>query len=61
MAAGGDAAHLAIASLHAVDVLLTWNGRHLANANKTGHIRAVNSRLGIATPIIATPFEVIPE
>ena len=57
----GDAAHLAFASLHAIDFLLTWNCRHLANANKARHIRVVNTRLGLATPIIATPFEIIPE
>lgn len=32
--AGGDAFHLAIVSLHRIDFLLTWNCRHLANANK---------------------------
>ncbi|CAN5859779.1 hypothetical protein BH11PLA1_BH11PLA1_18200 [soil metagenome] len=57
----GDAAHLAVASLHAVDFILTWNCRHLANANKARHIAAVNARLGLQTPIIATPFEIIPE
>ncbi|MBY0309220.1 MAG: PIN domain-containing protein [Phycisphaerales bacterium] len=57
----GDAAHLAAASLHGIDFILTWNCRHLANANKARHIRAVNTRLGLPTPIIATPFEVIPE
>lgn len=35
----GDALHLAIASFHKCDFLLTWNCRHLANANKFGHIR----------------------
>lgn len=59
--AAGDAAHLAMASLHSVDIILTWNCRHLANANKIPHLRAINTRLGLPTPIIATPFEVIPE
>lgn len=59
--AEGDAAHLAIASLHSIDFILTWNCRHLANANKVVHIRTVNKRLGLRTPIIATPFEIIPE
>jgi hypothetical protein len=58
--AGGDAAHLALASLHACDFLLTWNCRHLANANKQQHIRIINARLGLATPTITTPFELIP-
>lgn len=51
----GDAAHLATASFHAVDYLLTWNCRHLANANKVEHIRRVNRRLGLLTPEIVTP------
>ncbi|CAG0980144.1 hypothetical protein PHYC_01721 [Phycisphaerales bacterium] len=59
--AKGDAAHLAMASLHAADFLLTWNCQHLANANKQRHIRVINERLGLSTPIITTPFELIPE
>lgn len=57
----GDAAHLAFASMHSVDYLLTSNCRHLANANKQRHIRVVNDRLGLPTPIITTPFELVPE
>ncbi len=34
----GDALHLAIASFHKMDYLLTWNCNHLANANKKKHI-----------------------
>ena len=34
----GDALHLAIASFHQIDVILTWNCAHLANPNKFGHI-----------------------
>lgn len=33
---GGDALHLAIACYYRLDVLLTWNCRHLANPNKIG-------------------------
>ena len=36
----GDALHLALASHHKCDFLLTWNCLHLANANKFGHIAA---------------------
>ena len=59
--AGGDAAHLAFASIYGADFLLTWNCRHLANANKQRHIHVVNTRLGLTTPIICTPFELVPE
>ena len=40
---GGDALHLALASYHKCDFLVTWNCQHLANANKFGHIRRVNA------------------
>lgn len=53
---GGDALHLAIASVHRVDVLLTWNCRHLANPSKMEHIRLVNYELGLPTPILTTPL-----
>lgn len=55
----GDALHLALASFHACDFLLTWNCRHLANANKFGDIRRVNSMLGLAVPAIVTPLELL--
>lgn len=53
---GGDALHLALASVHRVDVLLTWNCRHLANPNKMEHIRLVNYELGLPMPLLTTPL-----
>lgn len=52
---GGDALHLAIACVHEVDFLLTWNIRHLANPNKLDHLTIINRRLGLLTPHIVTP------
>ncbi len=52
----GDALHLALASFHRVDVLLTWNCRHLANPNKMDHIRMVNYELGLPMPLLTTPL-----
>ena len=57
----GDAAHLAFASFHGADFLLTWNCKHLANANKARHIETVNRRLDLRTPIITTPLTLLPE
>jgi hypothetical protein len=51
----GDATHLAAACVHAVDFLLTWNIRHLANPNKLDHLMVINRRLGLLTPQIVTP------
>lgn len=55
----GDALHLALASFYKADTLLTWNCRHLANANKFNHIRRVNYEIGLSTPILATPLNYI--
>jgi predicted nucleic acid-binding protein len=55
----GDALHLALASFHQCDVLLTWNCRHLANVNKFRHIQRINEALGLSTPLLVTPLELI--
>jgi predicted nucleic acid-binding protein len=55
----GDALHLALASYYKCDFLLTWNCRHLANANKFGHIRRVNTMLGLFVPALVTPLELL--
>jgi hypothetical protein len=57
----GDALHLAVASFHKCDFLLTWNCRHLANANKFGHIRRINNLLGLYVPALVTPLELLGE
>ena len=57
----GDALHLAIASFHRCDFLVTWNCQHLANANKFDHIRRVNTLLGLYVPILVTPLELLSE
>ena len=57
----GDALHLALASYHKFDYLLTWNCEHLANANKAGHIRWINTVLGLYVPMLITPLQLIGE
>lgn len=59
--AGGDAVHLALASMHSLDFLLTWNCRHLANANKIQHLAVLNGRLRLHVPVITTPLTLMPE
>ena len=46
---------------HRCDFLLTWNCRHLANANKFSHIQQINLRLGWFTPLLITPLQLIEE
>lgn len=36
-----------------------WNCEHLANANKFGHIRRVNTLLGLHVPSLVTPLELM--
>ncbi len=58
---GGDAFHLAAASFHRCDFLVTWNCKHIANANKFGHIRRINGILGLGNPALVTPLELLNE
>jgi len=53
--ASGDALHLALASVHELGYLLTWNIRHLANPNKVDRMTVINRRLGLLTPGIVSP------
>lgn len=52
-----DAVHIAIATVHKMDYLLTWNCKHIANA----HVRKMAGRffrsIGYEPPVICTPEE----
>lgn len=52
----GDAHHVALASFYDIDVLLTWNYKHIANLNKIYRIRQINCELGLPTPELITPL-----
>ncbi|MDE0424735.1 MAG: type II toxin-antitoxin system VapC family toxin [Candidatus Poribacteria bacterium] len=52
----GDALHLAIASFHKIDALLTWNLAHIANPNKFDFITQINRELGLPMPLLTTPL-----
>lgn len=56
-----DAIHLALASVHAIEYLVTWNYAHLANASKRTHIEVLNRRLHLASPVICSPEELMLE
>jgi len=55
--AGGDAMHLALATVHNMNVLLTWNCRHLANAVILGVIGRFMRIKGYEVPVVCTPDE----
>jgi hypothetical protein len=56
-AAAGDPLHIAAATVYQIDYLVTWNIRHIANAQ----IRRITERIieenGYKRPIICTPEE----
>jgi hypothetical protein len=52
-----DALHVAMAAVHGVDYLLTWNCRHIANATLRGKIEELCREAGFEPPIICTPLE----
>jgi hypothetical protein len=56
-----DAAHIAVAAIHGIDYLLTWNCRHLANAQIMRGVAAVCGQLGRRMPVICTPEELMGE
>jgi hypothetical protein len=54
-----DAYHIALATIHAVPYLLTWNCRHIANAHLRRRFEAVCSGRGFELPTICTPEELM--
>jgi hypothetical protein len=59
--AQADGVHIAVATVHEMDVLLTWNCRHLANAVILGAIGRHLRDRGYEAPIICTPDELMGE
>ncbi len=59
--AAGDAAHIAIATVYGCDYLLTWNCRHIANAELYRAMRKVVEPRGFNLPTLCTPEELMGE
>ena len=56
-----DAAHIAIAAVHGMDYLLTWNCKHIANVRTRGKIEEACRQSGFQPPLICTPEELTEE
>lgn len=54
-----DAVHLAVATLATADYLLTWNCRHLANAQILRRLDREAARQGWNLPKVCTPLELM--
>jgi predicted nucleic acid-binding protein len=50
-----DAVHVALASFHKIDYLVTWNFGHIANVRKQARLRLFNTTAGFFSPTIVTP------
>lgn len=59
--ANGDAAHISLATTHGMDILLTWNCRHIANAGIVRQLRRLVETKGYTLPEIYTPEELFGE
>ena len=56
-----DAAHIALATVHGIQYLLTWNCRHLANAQISRRVARICRERGFVMPTICTPEELFGE
>ena len=54
-----DAQHIAVATAHGVDYLVSWNHKHIVNENKREHINSICQEVGFQPTILCTPMELM--
>ena len=54
-----DALHIALATVNGMDYLLSWNCKHIANAELRKGIIKISQQKGYECPIICTPEELM--
>jgi hypothetical protein len=54
-----DALHIAIAAYERMDFVLTWNFKHIANAQSASKVRQVCESFGLACPVLCSPLELL--
>ena len=54
-----DAAHIAVAAIHGMQFLMTWNCAHIANAEISSIVEKICKNQGFECPIICTPEELM--
>ncbi|MFM7788749.1 MAG: type II toxin-antitoxin system VapC family toxin [Microcystis panniformis] len=57
--ASNDALHMALATVYGLDYLLTWNCKHMANAQIQRKLSQISLELGYRLPFVCTPYEFI--
>jgi len=55
--ASNDALHMAIATVYGLNYLLTWNCKHMANAQLQIKLSQISSEMGYNLPIICIPYQ----
>ena len=54
-----DCIHIAVATLNKVDILVSWNFKHIVNVYRIRGYNSVNLRLGYSTLEIRSPKEIV--
>ena len=54
-----DAFHIAIATVNNIDILCSWNFKHIVNYNRIVQYNAINLRMGYKALAIYSPREVL--
>lgn len=54
-----DALHIAIATYERMDFVLTWNFKHIANAQSAVKVRQVCESFGLPCPVLCSPLELL--
>jgi predicted nucleic acid-binding protein len=57
--ATNDAEHVALAAMHGLDFLLTWNCAHLANPHIVSKIELACQARGYSCPVLCTPEQLM--
>jgi hypothetical protein len=57
--AASDAIHIAVASVHSMDYLVTWNFKHIANPFIRERLRKVVQESGFQLPVMCSPDELL--
>ncbi len=59
--ASDDALHIAAATVYGLSYLLTWNCKHIANAQIQKKLSQISNDAGYELPTICTPYELLGE
>ncbi len=57
--AASDSLHIAVASVHGVDYLVTWNFKHIANPFLRDRMRIAVADAGFELPVMCSPEELL--